>query len=360
MSIVSFWNKIAESPSFRPTYIRIKADHTDREEDLAQPLVENENYFEVVVNEMYLSYKRKWLSTFDPMVLTVSEFLYDGAKVSVPFVVGPSMIYDKIKKVPEEGGMIYNNTTVAGKIPYIGGTLAVSIVLCRLPVENYLRKILKILENASKTYGNEFGSIVSGYLKIANIITDGIESITDSDDVKPLVGVREEFKMEGNLQPGYTVLINEPEQKYDEDNFFVKGNKLYYGNSLKDSVHYHDGDYVLYSIIGSNIRTDISALPFYKTWKDLDTYISNIDDKHLSEDQTKKARGKLFALQNEIRFNPDVTQKQAAKIIADYMQQYNQLIADHNGASGETKIIKAPKSLWEADMEKIASEILND
>ncbi len=359
MSLSSFWKKIVESPSYRPVCFNIKPEHTDRAERLQQPFVENQHYFEVTIHEMFLSYKRKWLHTYDPMVYAVTEFLYNGVKVAVPFVVGPNMISDKIQKLPAEGGMIYKDTTIAGITPYTGGTLAVSVVLMQLPVENYLRKTLKILENASKTFGNEFGSLVSGYLKIANIISDGIELITDSDNIKPLAGIREEFKPEGNLQPGYFVLINEPEQNYTEDQFFVKGNQLLYGDSLQTATHYHDGDYVLYSIMSANKRTDVSALPFYETWKDLNKYLSDIEDKHLSDDQNKKVRGKLFALQNTIRFSPDLTRQQAADIIKIYMTEVNQLIADHNAASGATQSTIKQKDKWEAEMDSIASDILS-
>jgi hypothetical protein len=359
MSLASFWKKIIESPSFRPACIKIKPENTDKAERLQEPLVDNKHYFEVVVNEMFLSYKRKWLHSFDPLVFTVSEFLYDGAKASVPFVVGPGLIKDKISNLPDAGGMIYRDTTVASLTPYTGGTLAISIVLMRLPIENYLRKILKILENASRTYGNEFASVVGGYLKIAHIISDGIESITDSDDVKPLVGVREEFKQDGNLQPGYFVLINEAEENFAEENFFVKNNQLYYGKSFQESSHYRDGDYVLYSIMSGVRRSDISMLPFYQTWKELNKYISEIDDKHLNDDQSKKVRGKLFALQNAIRFSPDLTRAQAANIITDYMQQVNDLVANHNAASGGHISSTRPKDQWEAEMDKMASEILS-
>ena len=91
MSFSDIWKKITESPSYRPARINIPANHVDIGAKLQTPFVKNENYFVVRINELFLSYSRKWFSTYDPVVFATTEFIYNAEKFAVPFVVGPTI-----------------------------------------------------------------------------------------------------------------------------------------------------------------------------------------------------------------------------------------------------------------------------
>ncbi|MGB4850358.1 MAG: hypothetical protein WBP41_20700 [Saprospiraceae bacterium] len=355
MILSELWNKIRQSPSFRPSRISIRPENTDVADKLNMQFHPDQEYFLVRVNEMFLSFRRKWFTTFDPMVFITSEFLYDGKKVSIPFVVGDSLVKDKIE-LPQ--GMIFSNTTVAGLHPFKGGSLAISLVLNQVPKNNYLQNMMKIIQSAAGTYTNEFSAVASGYLKIAKVVVDGIDAMTDSDGVKPLMGIRDEYGNEENLRPGYFALINTDEQEYDTAKFYVKNHELCYGSSITTAEPFRADDYVLYSIFPKTERSDVSALPFYQTWKELNTYLSNFDRK-LTDDEKRKARGKLFAMGNEMKFSADLTGTQAVELIKTYKAELEKMIAEYELLSGSEKSIKEETvGGWESEIDATILELL--
>jgi len=358
INAMSLWKKITQSPSYRPAQIAINPENTDVRDRLVKPFKRNEQYFLVRINEMYLSYKRKWLSEYDPMVFVLSEFLYDGEKVSVPYVVGPSMLTDKIEKIPE--GMILKDTTVAGLHPFRGGEFAISVVLARLRQQDYLRKILRLIESTAGTYTSGFVTMVSQYSKVAKVVLDGIDSLLDSEEVEPLIGFRKPYQPDvDNFTPAYFVLINKDEQEVKESNFFVKNNSLLYGDSMDSAKPYRKDDYVLYSIRDASIRSDYESLPFHKQWLELVKSIGDL--KGVSDDDKQIINAKLFSLQSILETSPDLTRPQVDEIIDGYIADRDKMLARRsNRLSGSTEpsASEQPVDEWEKKMKDLSLRIL--
>lgn len=353
-----FWNKISQSPSYKPAQITINPMNTDKTDLLAKPFKRYEQYFLVRVNEMYLSYKRKWLSEYDPIVFVVSEFMYDGEKVSVPYVVGPSMLNNKLDKVPE--GMIFKDTIVAGLHPFGGGEFAVSVVLARMRQKDYLRKMLKVIENISGTYQNGFATMVNQYIKVANVVVDGIDSLLDTEDVEPIIGFRKSFHSDvDNFTPGYFALVNKDELQVKEDNFFIKNNSLFYGDSKENLEEHRKDDYVLYSIMSAPTRSDYESLAFHKQWQEIGKTIG--DMRELDQDNKDIINGKLFSLQAFIENSPDLTRNQAEERIDFYLAEVEKIIARRSKRlSGDSAVIESQPETdeWKNKMKELSLKIL--
>jgi hypothetical protein len=107
---------MSRSTTKMPTRISIHGDHVHNpDETTGVNFRPDEEYFVVRVNEMYLTDKRKWVKTFDPLVFVITEFTYDKVEQTLPFVVGPTMLEKYQKKLPL--GMIFSDTRVAGPYP---------------------------------------------------------------------------------------------------------------------------------------------------------------------------------------------------------------------------------------------------
>ena len=180
MPLKEIWNKETTSGSYRPARIAIKPENTKNSLFREEPFERHKHYFEVVVNEMYLTYERKWFKTYDPIVFVSSGFLYKGEMVEIPFLVGPQMLKNKMGS--EVKGMIFENTLVAGLHPYRGGNFMINIVLGRMVTNNYLKKVISILEDASGTYPGAFAKSIEPYLKVSKVIIKGLEDLFDSAD----------------------------------------------------------------------------------------------------------------------------------------------------------------------------------
>ena len=351
MAFSDFWNKIKQSPSFRPTRLYIKPEQTDKDDAFFSSLIPNQHYFSVRINEVFLSYKREWLATYDPLVFTVAEFNYDGKKVTVPFAVGSSLMQGKMEKVPE--GMVFQDTRVAGLHPYAGGPMALSIVLCRVQQTNYLRKMVEIIESASATYTAAFATVLTDYVKIAGVVLKGIEGLMGMEETQPLVGFRKEFDVDAGdeFKAGYYILLNSDKPDIDQSKLWVIGNSLRYGDNAATAKEFREDDYVLYSITASSSRFDEKALPFYEVWKSVASYATQLPQ--IDEKNWEIIRAKMFGLQDALRLSPDLTPKQATALFLQYKNELLEIKASKN-LLGDLESFSEME-----DWEKDAMDVLN-
>lgn len=355
MSFSSFWQKIAGSPARLPSRLAIRTENTDQQKFLGSPFVRHKHYFTVVVNEMFLTQKRQWFSEFTPAVMACSEFLYDGKKQAVPFLVGPAMMQGKMERLP--AGFVFQNTTVAGQHPYLGGEFAVSIVLARLKTNDYLRKILKILESTSATYMGGFGKMVSQYSKVADIVLDGFDDLLGNEDLQPVLGQRLAFQgINEDFSPGYYAIIDLPEKELQAEKFFVKRNQLLHGKDAATASPFRDADYVLYSILSSSTRNDTDALPFHQEFSALQELISDMQE--IGPTEKTLLNGRLFSLQALIRSSPDLIRPQAGEMIAEYRAEIEKMIGERQALAVRGEKQAEEKDPWEMKMDQMALEIL--
>ena len=151
-----------------PSRVTISHTHVD-EGKLRRTFQPNEHYFQVRVNEMYLTHSRKWFSVYDPMVFVVSQFIYDKRVETVPFIVGPTMMKEYGKQMPH--GMIFSDTRVAGLHPYQGGRLSLMVVLYKIECQNYAQELLQTVESVATVL--DFSTVLSTYVKLASVVLDG-------------------------------------------------------------------------------------------------------------------------------------------------------------------------------------------
>ena len=367
MEIKQLWNKILGLYNYTPRRIKILPENTDRADELKEPFKENKHYFEIAINEMFLSEKNNkgWLNTYDPMVFITAEFQYDSKPISAPFVIGPSLtLKDKGQKLPKDGGMIYKNISVGGRNPYKGGPLAISLILNQFPYESPLKKLLNVVETATNAYSKDIFPMLGNYLKIANIVVDGMAALADSKEVKPLIGIRENYD-DGNINPGYFALINADSDQLDREHFFVVDNELLYGETKDTAKPFRDNDYVLYSILKKDRRSDYETLPYFALWKELDTFVSQYplasDNKSVDMGKLKQeGNRRLFSIGNVMRLSPDLTGEQYAELYVSYKAQLDQLYGMKETLSGTKEKYKEPeRAEWEKKFEAINEEILN-
>ncbi len=308
----NLWQQIRAKPSRLPSRITIADDHVDKRDKIGQEIKPDELYFQVRVNEMYLANSREWFTKYDPMVLVVSEFIYDKETVTVPFVVGP-MILEKLgQNVP--AGMIFSDTRVAGLHPYRGGRLNLSVILSRIERKKYPKKILQIIENVSNAL--DFATEVNVYIKMADVILGGVEDLLSLDGSEP-IGLRKEFDPDAGdvLEPKYFALIDKEEGEIKED-LWVIDNKLHVGESIGEAKPFREADFVLYSITGVPERSDETTLPFYPIWERVVEEASKIFPQDWENTKTLMNR-----LHQKISLSSDLTKEHGRKLVKNYIAE---------------------------------------
>jgi hypothetical protein len=342
------WNRIRQSEAQLPTKIAIPRNQVDRGEKLGGPFERDEHYFQVEVNEMFLTYNREWFSSYDPLVLIISEFSYAKERRSVPFVVGPNLIKaDSGKKVPN--GMLFTNTRVAGIHPYRGDGLTISVMLYRMRVEDHLRKLMKVVETAAGALS--FGTALGAYLKVADVIFDGVDSLFDMGKIDPVVGHRQEFKQ--GFEPGYFALIDMPEQQARNYEFWVREQQLVVGDALATAEPFRDADYVLYSISQMDDRDDLDLLPVYPLWECVAQEAAVANDTYW-----KNAKASMAAFHKAMVGSPDLTSLQTDRLLDEYITKMKNL---HNSATKISMLSDAKRAeLSEMDEARLTAVSILD
>jgi hypothetical protein len=316
------WDKIQGEPAQRRTSIAIAADHTDIEGTLSAPFEAGKHYFVVRLNEMFLAREREWASKYDPLVTVVSEFIYNGAEVSVPTAIGPSVLAKGGTATPV-GRMAFVDTRVAGIHPYQGGRLTLTIILYKVQRSNHAKDLLDLIGIGAKAL--DFASALTPYLKIAGTLLSGIESMLRLDGTQPVIGQRIERDQDasGGIRPGYHALIDLPLKGVDETKFWVKRSQLCYGDSLASATPFEAADFMLYSVVRDELRSDLELLPFRADWarvrREAQTSVA---------DAWTNAKINLASLIQVVRESPDLTADQAEKVVAEWKAEAVRLHKD--------------------------------
>jgi hypothetical protein len=315
-----FWNtvqtKILNSPRESPSTVVIPRDHVDKNHDksLDANFKSDLDYFQVVINEMYLTRDRHWLNEIDPVVYVVAEYSYNGAPQVTPFLVGPMLLKDR--GVPDNinKGIIFRNTSVVGPHPYRGKGLTLTVILCEAHSANPLKPLLRVVESTAAALG--FSPALSPYTKVAEVLMNGFDALLNSGGVTPLVGLRDSYgpQFGTSFRPAYFALIDKP--GVATDTLWVRNNQLVKGPNLKDAKEYRDADFVLYSIgcPDENRRDDVSQLPFEALWARAEKEAASpVEDPNF-----KNAKTMMVTLYQEIVGSPDLTEPQGDELADKY------------------------------------------
>lgn len=320
MSVIAdLWKGITErvvtSQRQLPSALAISPSHViNQEAQLSTPFVPDEHYFQVRINEMYLTTSRQWFSSIEPMVFVVSEFTYDKKEQTVPFVVGPAMMQEWGKEVTPKG-TIFRDTRVAGLHPYRGGRLTLYVALCQVENDDYARNFLRVIEGAANAL--DFSTVLGTYVKIAGVVLDGFKTLFGLGGTTPLVGYRYEFDPddEDPFTPGYFALIDK--SNVDPQTLWVRDRQLLSGRSEAEAKPFREADFVLYSVTRprDGKRTDITLLPFYPLWERVEKEAAVPQQEHY-----KSAKANMLSLYETILLSPDLTRQQATALADEYAQ----------------------------------------
>jgi hypothetical protein len=316
-SIESSWSKIWSYVKSRPAEVKrsiaVPPGRVSDSGDVTTPFQPKKQYFAVVINEMFLEQSRQWWTEYDPMALIVSEFTYDGKRITVPSVVGPSLIQAKMEQVPN--GMAITDTLVSGIHPYVGGKFALTVILARVKRQSHAKDLLQIVE----TVGHAFpeGAALEPYLKLAGALMDGVEALFGLKDTVPIVGHRWEYNdgISPWLEPGFFSLIDTDVKSISEDQLTIRKGRLF-ENAGGNTAEFRRADFLLYSLRVIEARNDVDELPFYALYhKALHAAAST------EEGSWDRAKATLVALYQEMLLSPDLTFAQAQQLAAKFKTQ---------------------------------------
>lgn len=279
------------------------------------------------------------------MVFVVSEFTYGRRAEAVPFIVGPALLSKHGSPVPT--GTVFSNTRVAGLHPYRGGRVNLAVVLCQVKRDDYPRRLLKVIESAADAI--DFGTALTSYVKIGSTIIDGVEALFGAGDTVPLMGMRTEFDPDAgdDLRSTHFALINKPGVRGDQ--LYIRDNKLFADAGF--TTPYRDADYVLYSLVQTDARSDDTTLPFYELYERILTLASQGDDN-----SWQRAKADLVSLRQTMILSPDLTSRQADALFDSYVKAVKD---EHDRAGALGNLRSSGVSAEDENRLRGATDLLN-
>jgi hypothetical protein len=277
-----------------------------------EPLRPDEHYFQVRISELYLSYRQQWLSSYDPLLVVISEFVYGSEVVSLPVVLGPLLLGRQMRKTA--GGMLFLDNRAAGWHPYRGGPLNTSVMLCRVRCESQTRSHVRLIERIAGAL--DFATGLDTYLQLADVVLDGLENLASTGRLVPWLGVRFGSDQPGAVSAGddlpeYGALIDMPTSELHTDTLHVWDGRLFNGTIPAAAQPFRQADYMLVQLARTHQREDFQALPFYDLYRRIMREAALADD-----DSWVRARANRLALLDSLLQSLDLTPVQATALHA--------------------------------------------
>jgi hypothetical protein len=271
-------------------------------------------YFEFRAHQLFLAKNRQLWTTHDPVAVVAVGFIYNGEAITIPRIVGPSLIASIGGPTGAPGEAIYGtileDTLVAGPYPYRGGDVDVAVRLYAAQRDNKARALLRTAERLTAAIAGPGG--IATFEKTTEAVISAIESVFGLTSMSYLAGARLATR-KGILpfRSGYVAVVVPPGAPFDT--LRVNSDRLCHDPG-QGPRPWDGSDFVLLGVHGMESRGDESRLPFYRLHE---RAIRAVAD---GEESWERAKGYLITAYQEMSVSPDVTQVEAGRLFDEWLE----------------------------------------
>jgi hypothetical protein len=310
------WDSIRVHPADRKLCFQMADEQILDTEITTGSFVEDESYFDIRLSEMFIRDERVLMRTFVPLSVAIAEFIYNGKKQTMPFIMGNQLL-GSIDPYVQGASVEFANTNIVGPIPYQGGNVALYVGLYRAEVNDLSRKLFSLVAGLVSTFD---ASGISKYLDIAIPLGTGLADLLGMKEVEFRLGKRDELSATGpnRFKPGYIAYINATAGEVDGE-LCVKNGMLYKKSNTGDLDRFSSADYCLIKIEQLSERGDYTTLPFHTMWstaKDL-----------IWQSQIEKAKLAFAQLVQQVAKSPELTKKHRFRLLQAYKANFEAEVA---------------------------------
>lgn len=218
----------------------------------ATALTLNQDYFRIVVSQIYIKNMPQLLKEFVPLVYSSVRFEFGSRKETINNIVDPRKDQSGNRTA---AGLL--NQHIMNPAPFINDRVDLSLGLFRIKVADHTATVIKLLSSISSAVVPSLA--LAG--KVAEPLTKGVNDLLANKE-SFVVGVTETFDEQRPLTDGYRVLITN--RAIDPEALWVRGGQLYYGDDFESAFPYDGENYLLYRIDNVSNRTDYRSLESVK------------------------------------------------------------------------------------------------
>lgn len=277
----------------------------------ATPFEAGRHYLTVRVNSVGLRHNRQWFSTWQPMVIAVTEFRYGTQEVSIPTVIGPAMLRERVSaEIPF--ATVFAATRVAGPHPYRGDRVVVTVLLYQVKRDDYIRQVLGVVEKLASAL--DYATMLAPFLKLKDAAISGIDAVLGHKDTAQILAHRMEWDPNAGdvFRPGHYAVLgtSAPDPKglwVHPDHVLRTGPDTTAAEPVRD-------DLVLYSVTSTSTRNDVDSLPWVQPLLQRVHRAANTPN----DEGKTAAKAHLAILLEQLRESPDITRTHADALYREY------------------------------------------
>lgn len=287
-------------------------------------------YFRFRLNEYYLKNSRELWKSYYPLAVSLTQFMYKGAYEEVPCTIGPELL--KSLNINEGKDYInFQDIKLVGNLPYLGGDINFFLGLIRVQKNDWSYQLSSFLDTLSSSVS--LGHLSSG-LNLIKPLTHSVEKLLSMGQrIYPAehcaYSQPSESLINGTLRPSTIVILGLPEHEVNISNFWLKENRLFYGNNVKSLSPYSNADYLMYSIeYQKNLELgELSSMDFYQN------HWSKIKELSLNG-QAGAAFFELTLLLSSLSSCADLTQADQLGLLLVFPGLLNKYLANYQQGIG--------------------------
>jgi len=280
------------------------------------------SYFTLRLAEMRLRSDRIGLRQYVPVCLVVADYFYNGAYLSMPFVVSNDQLRSAVDKVLKDGRPLpieLFDTLVVGPTPVRAPEIGLFVGLFRMKRSDGADILLDVMGELGKGAG--LSALTAG-LPLAKTVYDGVKRLFGLADVDFLFGTRFGFKFDQDggeaptLSSGYLSYSSLPKADAGTKPFAVRERRLKRMTQDGADSQVTDCDYALLSVEHTARRASFEDLPFHARFIAL--------QKKLFENPERDWKQDWLPLLSAIRTSPDLTRPDTTVALASYRAQIDE------------------------------------
>ena len=234
-AVSQVWNDLRAGRQALPTVATIPSESCRPANAAGYPIIRDQMYFTVRINEMHLADNRKWWTVYDPLVVVVVEFNHAQNRVAIPTVIGPDLIRKRTPSDQPRYGTVLLDARVTGPHPYRGGDVDISVSFYQVQRANQAHLLLKVVDSLSASLGG--AGDLPLIAKTGAALLQGVEGLLGLEETVYLAGHRISLAV-SPLDPftaGFSALIAPPAPIGDAA-LWVEERRLLYRGSCQASA----------------------------------------------------------------------------------------------------------------------------
>lgn len=294
----------------------IDPDHAlPAEDDL--PIKAGEGYFRIWMVSMFIKHERSFFRNRFAATTSDISFEFGDQKLDIVRVVSPASMLSV--NAGDTGVVEVSNRPLTPLVPYNGGSIDLKVGLVSMKGNDMLAQFTSAMEDVTEHVAV---SELSTVLNSLDVINSAVGKLLDVDrDVMKIAYAETFTSSENELVPGYSVIINHPDDTIDPEHLWIKDDVLMLGSfGHEGAVPFRDADYLILRVETLAERDDWRALktvsePYQEAIKAIGKTKKDSDDTCVADGMIRTAILNAYTA-------PDLSRIQREKVCIEIHDEY--------------------------------------